>query len=41
MFNAVLSPLNRRRLSNFKSNKRGYWSLVIFTILFVICLAKI
>lgn len=34
----ALSPLNKRRLSNFKANKRGYWSLVIFTILFVICL---
>lgn len=34
----LLSPLNRRRLSNFKANKRGYWSLVIFSILFVIAL---
>jgi microcin C transport system permease protein len=38
MINVILSPLNRRRLSNFKANKRGYWSLVIFTILFVACL---
>jgi len=34
----ILSPLNKRRLSNFKDNRRGYWSLVIFTILLVICL---
>jgi microcin C transport system permease protein len=31
-----MSPLNRRRWQNFKSNRRGYWSLIIFTILFVI-----
>jgi microcin C transport system permease protein len=29
-----LSPLNARRLRNFKSNKRAYWSLVVFSILF-------
>jgi microcin C transport system permease protein len=33
-----LSPLNRRRWENFKANRRGYWSLIIFTILFVISL---
>ncbi|TGT32106.1 ABC transporter permease, partial [Mesorhizobium sp. M4B.F.Ca.ET.169.01.1.1] len=22
-----LSPLNQRRLQNFKANRRGYWSL--------------
>ncbi|GAB1717987.1 MAG: binding-protein-dependent transport systems inner membrane component [Nitrobacter sp.] len=33
-----LSPLNRRRWQSFKSNRRGYWSLWIFTILFVISL---
>ena len=38
MFGAVLSPLNRRRMANFKSNKRGYWSLVIFTLVFLFCL---
>ncbi|MGE4372184.1 MAG: ABC transporter permease [Xanthobacter sp.] len=31
-----LSPLNRRRLLNFRRNKRGYWSFVIFSILFVL-----
>lgn len=29
-----LSPLNQRRLANFKANRRGYWSLWIFLILF-------
>ena len=30
----ALSPLNRRRWQNFKANRRGYWSLWIFLILF-------
>lgn len=30
-----LSPLNARRWENFKANRRGYWSLWIFLILFV------
>lgn len=29
-----LSPLNQRRLRNFKRNKRAYWSLIIFGVLF-------
>ncbi|WP_217575062.1 ABC transporter permease [Mesorhizobium sp. GbtcB19] len=33
-----LSPLNRRRVQNFKANRRGYWSLWIFVILFVLSL---
>lgn len=33
-----LSPVNRRRWHNFKSNKRGYWSLCLFLTLFVISL---
>ncbi len=33
-----LSPLNQRRLQNFKANKRGYWSLWIFVVLFVLAL---
>ena len=28
------SPLNQRRWSNFKANKRGFWALWIFLILF-------
>lgn len=30
----ALSPLNRRRWTNFKRNRRAYWSLWIFMILF-------
>ena len=33
-----LSPINARRWRNFKANKRGYWSLWIFLVLFVISL---
>lgn len=29
-----LSPLNRRRLANFRANRRGTWSLWIFAVLF-------
>ncbi len=29
-----MSPLNARRWRNFKSNKRAYWSLILFSILF-------
>jgi microcin C transport system permease protein len=29
-----LTPLNQRRWENFKSNRRGYWSLVVFVTLF-------
>ncbi len=35
----TLSPINRRRLENFKRNKRGYWSLWIFLVLFGLSLA--
>ena len=30
-----ISPINHRRLNNFKANKRGYWSFWIFMVLFV------
>ncbi|HEX8665438.1 MAG TPA: ABC transporter permease [Beijerinckiaceae bacterium] len=33
-----LSPINRRRWTNFKANRRGYWSFWIFMILFVFSL---
>ena len=33
-----LSPINQRRLQNFKANKRGYWSFWIFMVLFVLSL---
>ena len=31
-----LSPLNKRRLQNFQSNKRGFYSFWIFSFLFVV-----
>ncbi len=31
-----INPLTRRRLRNFRANKRGYWSLWIFLALFVL-----
>ena len=34
----AITPLTRRRLTNFRANKRGYWSLWIFLFLFVISL---
>lgn len=33
-----LSPLNQRRWQNFKRNRRAFWSLILFSILFLICL---
>ena len=35
-----LTPLTRRRLANFRSNRRGYWSLWIFLGLFAISLVS-
>ena len=34
----MLSPLNQRRLHQFKSNKRGYYSFILFSFLFIISL---
>ncbi|HRD76157.1 MAG TPA: ABC transporter permease, partial [Hyphomicrobiaceae bacterium] len=34
----IRSPLNQRRWSSFKANKRGYWSLWVFLSLFVVSL---
>nr|WP_248306424.1 ABC transporter permease [Devosia oryzisoli] len=34
----TLSPLNRRRLANFRANGRGWWSLWIFLVLFLVTL---
>ncbi|WP_134679961.1 ABC transporter permease [Paracoccus ravus] len=31
----AMTELNRRRLRNFRRNKRAFWSLVIFSVLFV------
>lgn len=38
MIHIDLSPLNRRRWRNFQRNRRGYWSLWIIAVLFVISL---
>jgi microcin C transport system permease protein len=32
------SPINQRRWANFKSNRRGFWSLWLFLALLVMCL---
>jgi microcin C transport system permease protein len=32
-----VSPLTRRRLANFRANRRGAWSLYLFAVLFVVC----
>lgn len=34
----ALSPLNQRRWRNFTANRRAYWSLILFAILFVVTL---
>jgi microcin C transport system permease protein len=34
----TLSPLNNRRWQNFKTNRRGYWSLWLFLVLFFVTL---
>jgi microcin C transport system permease protein len=33
-----ITPLTRRRLSNFRANSRGFWSLWIFLVLFTLSL---
>lgn len=38
MGSATLSPLNKRRWDNFRANRRGFWSLWIFLVLFVLSL---
>jgi microcin C transport system permease protein len=34
----TFSPINRRRWANFTANRRGFWSLWIFLVLFVLSL---
>ena len=34
----TLSPINQRRMARFKANRRGWWSLHIFLVLFVLSL---
>ena len=38
MLGITLTPLNQRRIANFKRNRRGVWSLWIFGILFIVTL---
>jgi microcin C transport system permease protein len=38
--NRFLGPLGRRRLDNFRANRRGYWSLWIFLVLFLAALGS-
>ena len=33
-----ITPINRRRLQNFRLNRRGYWSLWIFLVIFLVTL---
>jgi microcin C transport system permease protein len=33
-----MTPLARRRLANFRANRRGFWSMWIFLALFVLSL---
>ena len=33
-----ISPINQRRWKNFKANRRGYWSLWLFLVLFILSL---
>ncbi|MEA3533376.1 ABC transporter permease [Rhizobium sp. CC-YZS058] len=35
-----ISPISQRRWANFKANRRGYWSFVLFMILFVLSLCS-
>ncbi len=32
-----MTPLSKRRLQHFRAHRRGYWSLIIFTVLLVLC----
>jgi microcin C transport system permease protein len=34
----MLSPINRRRLANFKANRRGYYAFWIFIVIFTVSL---
>jgi microcin C transport system permease protein len=35
-----LSPVNQTRWARFRHNRRGYWSLWIFTVLFVLSMCS-
>ena len=36
----TLTPLTQRRLANFRANRRGYWSMMVFAVLFIYSGAK-
>jgi len=38
VFGITITPLTARRLANFRANRRGYWSLWIFLVLFILSL---
>ncbi len=33
-----VTPLTQRRLANFRANRRGYWSMLVFAVLFLVTL---
>ena len=33
-----MTPINRRRVANFRANRRGWWSMWIFAVLFLVTL---
>ncbi len=33
-----MTPLTRRRLAIFRAHRRGYWSLLLFAVIFLVCL---
>ena len=37
-FGVTLTPITRRRVENFRANRRGLWALRIFTVLFLVTL---
>lgn len=38
VFGFRITPINRRRIENFKANRRGYWSAWIFAVIFILSL---
>jgi len=38
LFGIHITPINRRRIENFKANRRGYWSAWIFAVIFILSL---